>query len=298
MLRCLALALVTVTVLPAAYAQDPKFEYGKQEEVKAVEWKASAQAGLILNTGNSRSAAFSAGASASRKAGDNKFSAEAAAAYARSEIRTFTDSNMNGTVSPGEIDREASTTTKNWNLKLRYDRFLTPRDALYGTGRIGADEIAGKELIGGLQAGYSRTLYKDDQHELIAEAGYDFSFETYVAENVDTQLIHSGRLFAGYTAKLSEVTGFLANAELLLNLNAEDGPTEEIDPGKDARILAKTALTTKVLKRMDLRVAVTAKFDNAPAPLPPFSTAFDMGFVPLAEKLDLTTELALIVSIL
>jgi hypothetical protein len=43
---------------------------------------------------------------------------------------------------------------------------------------------------------------------------------------------------------------------------------------------------------------VTAKLDEAPAPLPPFSVPFDDGFIPLAEKLDLTTEVALIFSIL
>jgi hypothetical protein len=283
-----------VANVPAALAQDPKFEYGKKEEVKAVEWKASAQVGFILNTGNSRSAAFSAGATASRKAGDNKLSAEAAAAYARSEIRSFTDANMNNTVGPGEISRLEDTTTKNWNLKLRYDRFFTPSDAGYVSARVGADEIAGKEIVGGGQIGYSRTVFKNETHEILAEAGYDFSHEGYVAETVDALNIHSARIFAGYTAKLSDVTGFLANAELLLNLNTEDGPTGDIGPGEDARLLARTALTTKVLGRMDLRVAFTAKFDNAPAPLPPFSTPFDAGFVPLAEELDLTTEVALI----
>lgn len=291
------ISLLFLLVPATALAQDPKFEYGKPEEVKAVEWKASAQAGFILNTGNSRSAAFSAGLTASRKEGDNKFSVDGAAAYARSEVRTFADTNMNGTIGPGEITRDESTTTKNWNLKLRYDRFFTAHDSAYVAGRIGADEIAGKELTGGGQIGYSRILFKNDVHELTAEAGYDFSYESYVAD-VDALAIHSARFYAGYTAKVSDVTGFLANAELLLNLNSEDGPTGEISAGKDARVLAKSALTTKILGRLDLRVAVTAKFDNAPAPLPPFGLKFDPGYVPLAEKLDLTTELALIFSIL
>jgi hypothetical protein len=299
MIRSLAFSLTLVAAISPARAQDPKFEYGKPEEVKAVEWKVSAQAGFILNTGNSRSAAFSAGLTGSRKAGDNKLSLDAAAAYARSEVRSFTDANMNGTIGPGELTRTESTTTENWNVKLRYDRFFSAYDSGYVSARVGADEIAGKELVGGGQIGYARILFKDDKHELSAEAGYDFSYESYVSEAVDALAIHSARFFTGYNAKLSEVTGFLANAELLLNLNPEDGPGgEEIGPGEDARLLAKTALTTKVLKRMDLRVSVTARFDNAPAPLPPFATAFDAGFVPLAEKLDLTTELALIVSIL
>jgi hypothetical protein len=79
-------ALLTISVLwltlGVAHAQDPKFEYGKLEEVKAVEWKASAQFGLILTTGNSRSTAFSGSALASRKAGDNKLAIDASSSPA------------------------------------------------------------------------------------------------------------------------------------------------------------------------------------------------------------------------
>ena len=43
----------------------------------------------------------------------------------------------------------------------------------------------------------------------------------------------------------------------------------------------------------------TARFDNAPAPLPPIAgVKFAPGVVVLAEKLDTLTELALIVSFL
>ena len=57
------LALAT-TATTAAAQTDPKFEYGKAEEVKAVEWKVSAQAGLILTTGNSRTTTGSIGGAA------------------------------------------------------------------------------------------------------------------------------------------------------------------------------------------------------------------------------------------
>ncbi len=282
----------------AARAQEPKFEYAKPEEVKAVEWKASAQAGLILTTGNSKSTALSGTLTASRKAGDNKLALEAAGAFARSELLIASDANMNGTIGAGEITRTSQTTTENWTAKLRYDRFFTEHNSAYLSARIGADEPAGKELFGGGQIGYSRQLYKTDAHEVVAEAGYDFTYESYVAD-VDALAIHSARFFAGWNGKLTEVTGALLNAELLLNLNAEDGHGgEEIGSFEDARLIAKAAITTKLWTRMDFRFGLTARFDNAPAPQPPFALPYDAGFVPLADKLDLTAEAALIVSIL
>jgi len=43
---------------------------------------------------------------------------------------------------------------------------------------------------------------------------------------------------------------------------------------------------------------VTGKYDTEPAPLPPFALPYAAGFSPRAEKLDVITEAALIVSFL
>ena len=47
-------------------------------------------------------------------------------------------------------------------------------------------------------------LAKDD-HELTGEAGYDFSYESFVAAG-DGVAIHSGRACVGYTGKLTDDT--------------------------------------------------------------------------------------------
>lgn len=297
-LRC---ALGMVAVCATAWAQDPKFEYGKAEEVKdpnAVEWKASAQAGLIVSTGNSQAASLSAGAIASRKAGNNKFSLDAAAAYARSEVRIAADGNMNGTIEENEVTEQSTTSTKNWLIKLRYDRFFTAHDSAFLSGRIGADEPAGKKIYGGAQIGYSRLLYKTAMHELVAEIGYDFTYEDYENEAAEALSIHSGRLFAGYSGKLSEVTGVAASIEALFNLNTEDTLPDETGAFEDTRLVMKASLTTKLVKRIDFRFAVTGKYDTEPAPLPPFALPYAANFSPRAEKLDVITEAALIVSFL
>lgn len=304
--HCLLASLLISAVVPAAArADEPKFEFAKPEEIngvkdiKDVEWKAQAAAGLVLTTGNSRSFAVTGSINASRKDGNNKVGLEAAAAFARSETLVFADKDMSGTVSADELDRQTQTTAENWVAKLRYDRFFADTNSAFASGRIGADELAGKELFGGGQVGYSRQLVKNEHHELVAEAGYDFTYESYVNPTAEALAIHSARLFAGYLGKLGEETGLSVSIEALFNLNNETVPGGEATAFEDTRLVGKAAITTKLAKRFDLRVAATAKFDNTPAPLPAFAMVpFAAGFTPLADKLDFITEVQLIVSIL
>jgi hypothetical protein len=284
--------------LGQAHAADPKFEFGKDEEVKAVEWKAAAQGGLVLTTGNSRTTTLSGGVNASRKAGGNKLSIELALAYTQTEILVAADTNGTPGIGPGEIQTIDQVTAEAWTMKARYDRFLTKRNSLYLTGLVMADEPAGKELIGGGQIGYSRLLLKTEKHELAAELGYDFTHEDYVAPG-DPLNIHSLRAFVGYTGTLTKATQLSASTELLENLNEEAAPGGDIAPFEDARLTSKVALTTALSTDLSVRVAFTARYDAAPAPQPPFGAVpYEPGFTPLADELDTTTELQLIVSLI
>ncbi len=297
MLTCTALAGV-------AHAGDPAFEYGKHDDVKdvkKVEWKVSAQAGLLLTTGNSRSTTTSGSLTASRKEGNNKFQLDVNGAFARSTIIIATDVNGDMMVQPSEIHHAQVTTTKAYLVKARYDRFFTEHNSAFVTGRIGADFPAGKEHIGGGQLGYSRQIFKNVVHEVVAEAGYDFSYESYLAPGTEALSIHSARLYAGYTGTLTKDTGVLLTVEALLNLNSEKNPTggAEIGALDDTRVNAKTGLTTKLYKNISFRFTFTAKYDNAPAPAPTIGgIPYAMGFVPLADKLDTITEITLIVNFL
>jgi hypothetical protein len=305
----------------AALADDPKFEFGKQEEVKdvkAVEWKAAAQAGFILTSGNSRTTTLSFGANASRKSGDNKFSLDGMVSYGQSDIRIAVDDDAPGDpgaglVGPDEIITQSTVTTNAWLVKARYDRFLTEKNSLFVTARLGGDAVAGKTIIAGGQLGYSRLLLKTGMHELAGEIGYDFSYESYEAADVDALSIHSSRLFLGYTGTLTADTQLTAAIEWLANLNAEDdAPNDDngdgnaaddplgVDAFKDNRVTAKVALTTKITADISFRFGFTAKLDAAPAPLPNVagSAGYEAGFQPVAEELDTITEAQLIINLI
>jgi len=290
-----SLGLLLLWTAPAV-ADDPEFKYGKIDDVKdvkKVEWKASAQAGLIITTGNSRTTTGAAGAKASRKEGNNKFEAEANGAYARSAIWLANDDNGDGFIDQTEDSRLSSTSTRAWLVKARYDRFLTKHNSLYITALASGDKPAGKDFVGGAQAGYSRQLYKDDNHELKGEAGYDFSYENLVGD-ADALTIHSARLFVGYEGKVSKDTGVLGSVESLHNVNTLDAPGGEVGPFEDTRVNAMVAISTKLFENLSFRFSFTAKYDHAPAPRPPFALPFATGYTPLAEELDTKTEATLI----
>lgn len=291
-------ALVMSVASPAA-AQDPKFEYGKAEEVKDVkdvEWKASAQAGFVMTRGNSKTTTFNGGATASRKQGNNKLLIAGETAYARTGVFAATDADMSGDISAGEIDRVSTTTSKSWLVTARYDRFFSKSDSAFATGKASADEPAGKEFVGGGQLGYSRAVFTREKHKLIAEAGYDFSYEDPVVG--DGVAIHSARGFVGYEGTLRKDTGLTASVEGLFNVNTLDTAGGEIGAFEDTRVNATTALTTKLFEDISFRFAFTVKFDNAPSARAPFALPYEPGFVPLADEVDTKTEASLIINFL
>ncbi len=292
----LAAASALLLGVQPASAGDPKYEFGKKEEVKKVEWKASAQAGIIATTGNSQVTTGAAGAKASRKDGKNKLSLDASGAYARSSILIAVDDG-DGVIAPGEVSRSTSTTTRAWGFKGRYDRFLTEHNSLYATAVISGDKPAGKQFVGGGQAGYSRQLFKNKKHELVAEVGYDFSYENPVVG--DGVSIHSGRFFVGYEGALTKDTGLTASLESLHNVNTLDTSTGEVGAFEDTRVNTTLALTTKLLKDISFRFGHTAKFDNAPSARPLIGgLPYADGYTPMAKKLDTKIEATLIINFL
>src|SRR5258708_3739517 len=172
-------ALLTFVAGPALAQTDPKFEFGKAEAVKTVEWKAQAKGGLLLTTGNSQTTNGNAGVLVSRKEAGNKVAFEGALAYGKSSVLApvFGDP-ANPTQITG-LDEHTVETTNSWLTRGRYDRFFTANNAGYATAQAASDKIAGKSFYGGGQGGYSPHLVKNDLQLLVAELRYDFSSESY-----------------------------------------------------------------------------------------------------------------------
>jgi len=293
------------------FAQDPpapKFEYDKTPP-KPTDWKVQAKGGLLITTGNSQARSGVFGLQGSRQQAYNKLSLDAQLAYGRSNVLVPVLDPVDPLVVTG-VDRRGETTTNEWRARGRYDRFLTENNALYVLAQIGADKIAGKELYGGGQAGYSRQLQKTTQSTLVAELGYDFSHEQYIQQpgkTIDPVTIHSARVFVGELLALTADTGLTASVEALFNLNNEKAldasdPTKTgVSAFKDTRIIGKAGLTTTLWKSLSFGFGFTLKYDQNPAPRPlPSSAPAGAMFrqTLFADKVDTLTEATLIFTFL
>ena len=297
MLKRLVLATAVLGALPA-YAGDPKFEYGKAEEVakvKGVEKTASAEGGIVFTTGNSETTTATAGLKASRKKNDNKLAIEGSLTYAKAGVRVLNDQNGNGLIdNDSEITTEKQVTAETYAAKLRYDRFLTESNSLFLAGLVSRDRPAGKELVLGAQAGYSRQLYKTKTSEAVGEIGLDYSNENLTIGK--SLKILSARAFLGYKSEMTEGTTFETSGELLSNLNEETLPTGK-DGGafKDTRFNFKASVSAKIGKNLSFQTSIEAKYDHRPGPLALKNLA--MGFVPEASSLDTIMKASLIYAI-
>lgn len=297
--KTLALTLCLGAVGGAALA-DPKFEYGKAEEVakvKGTEYNASAEAGIVFTTGNSETITATAGAKASRKTGQNKIAFDGSLTYAKSGVRVLADNNGNGLVDDAsEITTQETTTANTLAAKVRYDRFLTTFNSLFVAALVARDVPAGKDLVLGAQAGYSRQLFKSKTAEAVAEFGYDYSHEDLVSGPSNS--IHSLRAFLGYKAEMTEGTTFETSLEGLTNLNEEEHVTRNGEPasiGEDTRLNFKASVSSKIGKNLSFQTSLEVKYDQRPGPLGIKNLA--PGFVPEASKMDTIMKASLIYTI-
>ncbi|HSD88763.1 MAG TPA: DUF481 domain-containing protein [Kofleriaceae bacterium] len=285
----------SVLLIPGlATAGDPKFEYGKAEEVKDVkdvEWKATAEAGLVFTAGNSETTAANGGIKASRKSNGNKFAFEASGAYAKSGLLVLLDKNGNGMIDDeSELVNAETITAETLASKLRYDRFLTDLNSLFIAALASRDTPAGKEVVLGGQIGYSRSLRKTKTSLTLGEFGYDYSHEDLVAPGPSIS-IHSARAFMGHHATMTEGADLDASIEVLTNLNSEklttmtrDGKPADGGPFQDTRVNAKLAISAKIGANLAFQSSIEVKYDRRPGPLPVKNLA--MGFVPEANTMD------------
>jgi hypothetical protein len=311
--RAAPLALGLLLASEVASAQtDPKFTFDKPADVKAVEWKAQAKAGALLTSGNSPGRSGALGVSASRKEGNNKLGLEGGLAYGRTYLLNPTYDAADPKMITGFGPRTSLPNTNNWLAKGRYDRFFTTNNSGYASAQAAADKVAGKAFFGGAQVGYSRQLLQDAMNLVVAEIGYDFSYETYVQQTgktIDPVAIHSARLFVGETLKLSAATGLSASVEALFNVNKEskalsvDTKMPGVDAFKDTRLVGKVALSTTVWRSLSVAFGFTLKYDQNPAPLPVPAgavggAAYAATFLPFAETVDTVAEATLIYTFL
>ena len=213
--------------------------------------EAKIQAGGLAASGNSRNIALTSQASVRARRGANELSAAAAANYGRSAAKA------------GD---PMQTTIENFQGKLRYDRFVTERLALFTSLSGRRDRFQGLDLRLNWDPGLAYYFVQDPKHQLWGEAGYDLQFDIRRNSAIEAALAtdgmllgktktrHSARLFAGYRNSLNENVTFNTGLEYLQGLADT----------QFWRINWDIGLTAAIATRFSLATTFSLRYDNQP----------------------------------
>jgi hypothetical protein len=295
------MAVAFALLLPGlALADDPKFAFGKKDEIaKLPPWAASVTAGFGMTTGNAQSINLSGSGMVSyRITPDDLLALDANIAFQKSTISTVPNPPASGVISPGDVVNIDQTVSEAWNARLRYDRFFD-LNSIYLFGFAGGDVPAGKQFVGGAQIGYSRALYKTATSELVGEVGLDYTYQQYVVGTPNTLNIAAIRAYLGYLGNPTSDLSYSASVEYLGNLNTETTPTGQVGAFGDNRAVGRLGVTWKIFGNGSLGFRFRALYDSAPAPRPPpAGYSWAPGYQPLANPWDTFTEFVVVYKLL
>ena len=261
----LALALALTAVSASASAQDAAPDAAAQhtESVGARDgdddMRLQITAGLTGAYGNARNVAINlAGQFAVRRA-EHALLVEAGWVYGLAATRVDPSMMMN------EFGDSAEN-TNNFTARVRYDYFLTEDDAIFLVARTRRDPFARLEPRVTGQVGYLRNLFREENHRLWGEIGYDFTYDRFGAPlqvAVDSmgvpvmsgdRTIHSLRLFVGYTNHITDALTYDTGLEALMRF----------DRPEHWRFEWTNQLRSKIQDWLQISIDATLRVDSLP----------------------------------
>lgn len=257
-------------------------------EEDTIDWAISA--GAVVNTGNTRSWNANAGTNFRLVHGRHALGLDWAFNFGRADL-------------PDDGSSDFEDTVRNSNARIRYDLYLTDLDALFAAVAHRWDTFAGLDTRLQFQLGYLRNFFKEENHRLWGEIGFDITYDNFDPETIQdpatiddpacdptiplamrpdmcrtdngTQVVYAARGFVGYENALNENVRFLTGLEALLNLEEPE----------DLRLNFDAALRSTVAGALQVELKFKLLYDNVPA--------LDANGV-AREKVDTTTTISLI----
>lgn len=247
------IALLLASLASLAFGQD--FEETKKdgEAVEEPQGTLALELGGALATGNTQYFTVNGSLSGAYKWGNNGLQTKAVGVYGMAVV----DADADGTLSDAEIASGYTANAAKVQGYGRYDRYFG-KNSLYALAGGLTDSFSGYDYRFNEQLGYSRQLIKNDNTEMLAEAGVDFAQENYVAGvDPNSNLVLAARVMWGFTHKFNENVSFTEAAEAYLNLLDFTDPI-------DLRVLNNAALSVKLSEAIGLQVSNSLIFDNRP----------------------------------
>lgn len=246
--------MLIMLLMSSALAAESEFagtEKPPEETPEEAVYTASLEFGGVYAAGNSESYALSGAANASAKWRNNKFSMLGAINRGSSRVDVDGDGRIDATERAAPMVKNV----ERYSIQGRYDRFLSAKDSLYVLAGAYSDQFAGFDLRSHQQLGYSRTLVASESTSLVAELGFDYAQENYVA-GIDPNYadVFAARLMIGLAHKFNENVSFTDTVEAYENV---------MDPN-DLRLLNTATLSASLSNRLALKLSHSLIFDNVP----------------------------------
>lgn len=146
------------------------------------------------------------------------------------------------------------TTTDNWNLFGKYDRFWTPKFYTYGLMRVEHDRIADLNYRLAPGGGIGYQWIESKEMNFNTEAGITYLYEDYISGGSEDSV--AGRLAYHFDKQLNDKVSFFHNLEWL--------PAFE-DPG-DYLLNTDAGIRANLTKTFFTEFKVELKRDSSPAP--------------------------------
>jgi putative salt-induced outer membrane protein YdiY len=170
---------------------------------------------------------------------------------------------------------------QNVSGRVRYDRYLTPADTLWVTVLGRHDPFAGLDFRLQGRAGYARDVFREENHLLTAEVGYDFTIDWQIDEDPtmpsDPNPLpqHSLILNLAYANNISDSLTFGTSLEALFDLTDETGivsrpempPFPQENNGRyNLRLTSESTLGVRIDTSLAVQLKVKLIYDADPVP--------------------------------
>lgn len=256
--------MLSLLLCAVSFAQDDLAEFTTAEkgaeEAQKAETDLSAEVGGALVSGNAIYYSLNGSLVFSHKWLKNKLRADARSNYSAGKA----DGDGDGTLDDAERAISNQELARKFSSDIRYDRYLTKKDALYLWVGGMHDPFAGYDVRIHEQLGYARDVVSNDKTKLSTEVGFDWAHEFFTEaqlegnnflEDSDTyENVLAGRVGVGFSHAFNESVSFTDTIDTYVNV---------MDPA-DTRVLNAAALNTKLSGTFSLKLSHQLTFDNVP----------------------------------
>lgn len=263
------LSLAFVLIAPAlvaaeASAQDDLAEFSAADQAteafEAPDTDLSAEVGGAFVSGNAIYYSLNGSLAFAHKWQKYKLDLKGGVNYSSGKV----DADANGLLDDAERAVANQTLAKKVFGDLRYDRFLTQKDALYLWAGALHDPFSGYKVRVHEQLGYARKLVDAEDTQMGAEVGIDWAHEffteaqatgiDFLETSPDYENVLAGRVGLTFSHAFNQNVSFTDSADAYVNV---------VSP-EDVRVLNTAALNTKLSDVFSLKLSNQLTFDNVP----------------------------------